>query len=279
MVVGAPGSGKTTFCHGLHQFLEALGVGHKTVNLDPASEFAPFDFDIDVRPDVCVKSVMQEEGLGPNGAALRAMELVEERFSRLVPVEAGQLYIFDLPGQVELFTGHDSLRRIVYQLQRKAVSCVAVSIADATSCQDRNRYVATLILTLKTMLYLEMPHVSIMSKIDLVHSEWIMPMDEACSGDGLQYLELDSLGVALRELIDAFGLMNFIPISVQDKECMAYVWHELQLVTTGIAVQALEGADGSSVAAQSPAWRQGYMERMQERYAGYSESGGNKKDT
>lgn len=231
MVVGAPGSGKTTFCHGLHQFLDALGVSHKTVNLDPANESTLFSFDIDVREDVRGENIMQREGLGPNEAALRAMELVEERFSRLVSIEGSQFYIFDLPGQVELFTKHDSLPRIVCQLQKKLASCAAVNIADATRTSDRNYYIAMLVFTLKTMLYLEMPQVNVMSKIDLMYKKWIIPMDEICSADGLQYLELDNLGTALQGLVDAFGLVSFTPICAQDKECMAYVWHELQLIT------------------------------------------------
>ena len=38
IVIGAPGTGKTTFCYGLQQFFEQLDRKHAIVNLDPANE-------------------------------------------------------------------------------------------------------------------------------------------------------------------------------------------------------------------------------------------------
>ncbi len=36
-VLGPPGSGKTTFCNGMSQFLGAVGRKASVVNLDPAN--------------------------------------------------------------------------------------------------------------------------------------------------------------------------------------------------------------------------------------------------
>lgn len=42
LVVGAPGSGKTTYCTGIHQWYECIGRSSAIVNLDPANERLPY---------------------------------------------------------------------------------------------------------------------------------------------------------------------------------------------------------------------------------------------
>lgn len=67
LVIGPPGAGKSTYCHGLHQLLTGLGRSHVTVNLDPANDNLTFTYDIDIRDLVDIEIVMKEVGLGPNG--------------------------------------------------------------------------------------------------------------------------------------------------------------------------------------------------------------------
>jgi len=66
---------------------------------------------------------MKEEKLGPNGGVLHALETLEHEWDWLVDglnEKVGQDYVlFDCPGQVELFTHHDSLRNIFFALQKK----------------------------------------------------------------------------------------------------------------------------------------------------------------
>uniref|UniRef100_A0A2I2ZIY5 GPN-loop GTPase 2 n=1 Tax=Gorilla gorilla gorilla TaxID=9595 RepID=A0A2I2ZIY5_GORGO len=42
-VIGPPGSGKTTYCLGMSEFLRALGRRVAVVNLDPANEGLPYE--------------------------------------------------------------------------------------------------------------------------------------------------------------------------------------------------------------------------------------------
>ena len=50
VVVGPPGSGKTTYCFGMYQYLKAIGRDAAVVNLDPANhgEGLPYSPAVDI---------------------------------------------------------------------------------------------------------------------------------------------------------------------------------------------------------------------------------------
>ena len=69
---------------------------------------------------------MEEFGLGPNGAILYCVEYLEanfdwllEKLDALLKEDGGNGYvIFDTPGQVELWTNHESLKKIMERLTK-----------------------------------------------------------------------------------------------------------------------------------------------------------------
>lgn len=71
VVIGPPGSGKTTYTNGMQQFLRAAGRRVAVVNLDPANDVLPYTPDVDVSELVCLEEVMATLQLGPNGGGRR----------------------------------------------------------------------------------------------------------------------------------------------------------------------------------------------------------------
>lgn len=67
LVIGPPGSGKTTYCNGMQQFMRAAGRKVEIVNLDPANDGLPYVPAIDLADLVGLEEVMEEFKLGPNG--------------------------------------------------------------------------------------------------------------------------------------------------------------------------------------------------------------------
>jgi len=53
----------------------------------------------------------------------------------------------------------------------------AVHLVDSHLCSDPGKYVSALLLSLTTMLHLELPHVNVLSKIDLIESYGKLGMD------------------------------------------------------------------------------------------------------
>ena len=83
LVIGSPGSGKSTYCDGMHQFLAAIGRKCSVVNLDPANDQTSYPAALDVRDLVTLDEIMEAEELGPNGGVLYALEEVEHNMEWL----------------------------------------------------------------------------------------------------------------------------------------------------------------------------------------------------
>ena len=75
-----------------------------------------------------------------------------------------------MPGQVELYTHHGSVRAIMQALAKHNHRMTAVHLVDAHHCADPAKFISVLLVTLSTMVQLEMPQVNLLSKIDLVEA-------------------------------------------------------------------------------------------------------------
>ena len=104
VVAGPPGSGKTTYCTGMQDYLRLLGRDAWVINLDPANEVPkkplvekegeesgeehsalPYESLLDVCDSVVnLSSVMKQLGLGPNGGLVYCMEYLEAHVDEVV---------------------------------------------------------------------------------------------------------------------------------------------------------------------------------------------------
>lgn len=83
LVIGPPGSGKSTYCDGMHQFMSAIGRRCSVVNLDPANDHTSYKAALDVRELVTLDEIMKDDELGPNGGVLYALEELEHNLDWL----------------------------------------------------------------------------------------------------------------------------------------------------------------------------------------------------
>lgn len=190
----------------MQQFLTALGRKVAVINLDFASEQLKDEAAVDVRDLVDMEQVMQQMDLGPNGATLYCMEYLEANLDWLdekLRALRGHYLVFDFPvrlgtryriawyaffkgrpqsrshshcacnlpraqGQVELFTHHHSVRNIAARLVKQQFRLCAVHLVDSQHCADLGKFVSVLLLSLTTMLKLELPAINVLSKVDLL---------------------------------------------------------------------------------------------------------------
>ncbi|KAI0161004.1 hypothetical protein GGR52DRAFT_576415 [Hypoxylon sp. FL1284] len=242
LVLGSPGAGKSTYCDGMHQFMGAIGRECSVVNLDPANDKTNYPCALDIRELITLEEIMSDDQLGPNGGVLYAFEELENNMEWLEKglKELGDSYIlFDCPGQVELYTHHNSLRNVFFKLQKLGYRLVAVHLSDSFCLTQPSLYVANLILTLRAMLQMDLPHINILTKIDKVASYDPLPfnLDYYTDVQDLSYLLSDMeeespimrsdrfrrLNDAIANLVESYGLVRFEVLAVENKKSMMHI--------------------------------------------------------
>lgn len=172
LVLGSPGAGKTTYCWKMSELLRKLGRNVIVVNLDPANDLMSYKPDIDIRQLIALEEVMDQYNLGPNGALLYCMEFLEKNIDWLLNQIRGDNYtnfIFDLPGQVELYCHHKSLNNIFNKLTNDGnIQLCVVHLVDSHHCSDAGKFIAALMLSLSAMLKIGLPHINLLTKADLL---------------------------------------------------------------------------------------------------------------
>uniref|UniRef100_A0A803M2M5 GPN-loop GTPase 2 n=1 Tax=Chenopodium quinoa TaxID=63459 RepID=A0A803M2M5_CHEQI len=196
LVIGPPGSGKTTYCNGMSQFFPQIGRKVAIINLDPANDALPYDCAVNIEELVKLSDVMNEHSLGPNGGLVYCMDYLEKNVdwleSKLKPLLKDHYLLFDFPGQVELFFLHSSAKSVILKLVKKLnLRLTAVHLVDAHLCSDAGKYISALLLSLSTMLHMELPHVNVFSKIDLIESygKLAFNLDFYTDAQDLSYLQ------------------------------------------------------------------------------------------
>ncbi|KAK6474209.1 GPN-loop GTPase 2-like [Huso huso] len=239
VVIGPPGSGKTTYCLGMQEFLTKLGRKVVVVNLDPANDGLPYQCSVDIAELVTLDDVMDGLKLGPNGGLIYCMEYLEANFDWLekkLEQFKGCYFLFDCPGQVELYTHQNSVKNIFAQLTKWNFRLTAVHLVDSHYCADPAKFISVLCTSLSTMLHVELPHVNVLSKMDLMEQfgKLAFNLDYYTEVLDLSYLlehlasdpffkKFKRLNEKLVELIEDYSLVSFVPLNVQDKESMVQV--------------------------------------------------------
>ena len=242
LVIGPPGSGKTTYCNGMSQFLTALGRKVAIINLDPANDKLPYDCALDIRELISLECAAAQCELGPNGALVYCIEFLEANVDWLVeglasPALKDCYVLIDMPGQVELYTHHNGVKGVVEALTKANHRLTAVHLVDAHHCADPAKFISVLLVTLSTMVQLEMPQVNLLSKVDMIEKygelafgldfytdvldpSRLLPMllrQEGGSGSAFARRH-HKLNEAIVELIDDFSLVSFGTLNIEDKE-------------------------------------------------------------
>uniref|UniRef100_A0A8D8UUI9 GPN-loop GTPase 2 n=1 Tax=Cacopsylla melanoneura TaxID=428564 RepID=A0A8D8UUI9_9HEMI len=239
LIIGPPGSGKTTYCKTISKFLSDVGRKVVIVNLDPANESVEdLEFHVDICELITICDVMDHMNLGPNGGLMYAIEYLETHVKWLLDKlnlyqekPESYYFLFDCPGQVELYMHHCSMKNILSILQNKLdMRLCCVNLIDSHYCSDPGKYISTLLLSLTMMLHLELPHVNVLSKMDLAfkHKNWLSyGLDYYTEVLDLQYIleqlqedpvnsKFKKLNTALVSLVEDFSLVHFHPLNKKD---------------------------------------------------------------
>lgn len=258
LVMGPAGAGKSTFCTALITHLQTIKRPCYYVNLDPAAEDFSFEPDIDIKDLISLADVMDEMSLGPNGGLIYCFEFLLENMDFLTEpldtVTDEYLIIFDMPGQIELYTHVPILPDLVKTLMRGSlnINMCAAYLLESTFIIDRPKFFAGTLSAMSAMLMLEMPHVNILSKMDLIKGQvarrdlkrFIDPdvglLDDGQDRDDDEKGERSDpdptskrnvmggesfrrLNKAVAQLIDDFSMVSFLKLDAQDEDSVGAV--------------------------------------------------------
>ena len=119
------------------------------------------------------------------------MDWLEEALDQF---DDDEYLIIDCPGQIELYTHIPVMNKIIDQLRTWGYgdNMVSVFIVDATFITDPSKFISGSLLALSAMIAMQLPHVNVLSKCDLVEEasmERVLEMESALQlwdvlGDG-----------------------------------------------------------------------------------------------
>lgn len=265
LIIGPAGVGKSTYVREMQTHCDSIQRSIHCVNLDPAaaSEELQYRTTLDVREFVTVEEVMEEESLGPNGALMRCMELLEEHvddfliagLQECVGDDDNSYLLLDAPGQLELYSHVSVFRTITNALVQDGYRVCAVYLLDAQFVAEPAKFVAGTLAVLSAMVLLEIPHVTVLSKMDICPEpkrvqELIggvgggpddggvddVPAEYGYGGGtnmSLLMAELDDattttaamrpLNASLARLVDDYSLVSFVPLDISKDESLEEV--------------------------------------------------------
>lgn len=133
---------------------------------------------MDIKDLISLEDVMEEMGLGPNGGLIYCFEFLMENLDFLTEgldsLTEEYLIIFDMPGQIELYTHVPilpALARFLTKTGNLDIRLCAAYLLEATFVVDRAKFFSGTLSAMSAMIMLEVPHINILSKMDLVKDQ------------------------------------------------------------------------------------------------------------
>ncbi|ENN77659.1 hypothetical protein D910_07636 [Dendroctonus ponderosae] len=236
LVVGPAGSGKSTYCSAVAQYGADMNRNIEVINLDPAAEHFDYTPLVDIRELIQVQDTMEDEELhfGPNGGLVFCIEYLLENADWLrtrLGEHEDDYILFDCPGQIELYTHLTAIKRLITLLQDWNFNVCSVFLMDVQFMTDGSKFLSGTMAALSIMVNLELPHVNILSKMDLLSKTARRRLEsfaivELFLGDielnGLSAFNLKykSLTESFGKLIEDYSLVRFIPLNLKNHENM-----------------------------------------------------------
>jgi GPN-loop GTPase len=253
---GTAGAGKTSLVQAFQDWLDKQGQDVVTVNLDPGNEAGNFEPDVDIRDWIRLPQVMQEYGLGPNGAQVAAADMIALKIFEVKQSLDGykaQYVLVDTPGQFELFAFRESSKAIVDALSGDR-SLIAF-LFDPALARRASGFVSLRMLSATVEFRFRLPMLNLLTKTDVLTPDQLEEIlgwgdDPTRLSDGVGQ-EIPTPDVQLStELFRAMETMSpqsaLVPTSASEQKGMDVLYEAVERIFSGgVEEEALEpGEEG-----------------------------------
>lgn len=159
-----------------------------------------------------------------------------------------EFLIFDLPGQLELFLNSDALRSVLLKLRNdlgsRRLKATVVELFDAHYVQDCNKFLSACTYSLVSMVNLELPHINVLSKVDLLENaadlDFRMEYYLDCSDFEPLAKKLEKsqstqafnkrfskLSANICQMLENYQMTSFKPLDIMDKVSVSNLLHQI----------------------------------------------------
>jgi GTPase SAR1 family protein len=172
-ILGTAGSGKSALTMKLSERLYDAGRTIIRVNLDPGVRQLPYTPDVDVRDYVNLDQIIEQYELGPNGALIAASDILVTKIDDIkkeVDSFDADYVIVDTVGQMEIFAYRSSGLLFVTALSKRSV---VIHLIDALLARTPTSFISMVLLGASLKVRFPIPHITVLSKTDLISEEKI----------------------------------------------------------------------------------------------------------
>ncbi|CAF0745902.1 unnamed protein product [Rotaria sordida] len=178
LVLGMAGSGKTTFIQRINAYLHGEQTPPYIVNLDPAVHELPYPCNVDIRDTVNYKQVMKKYRLGPNGAIITSLNLFSTTFDQLLSIlnknqTKYNYFLFDTPGQIEVFTWSAS-GTIITETLGATYPTIVVYIMDTPRSSNPITFMSNMLYAVSILYKYRLPFIIVLNKTDIIHHRFAL---------------------------------------------------------------------------------------------------------
>ncbi|CAH7666204.1 GPN-loop GTPase 3 like protein [Phakopsora pachyrhizi] len=246
LVCGPAGSGKSTFSSSLITHAQTLGRVMHLFNLDPAAEEFGYEPSIDIRDLISLDDVMEELDFGPNGGLVYCFEYLLKNLDWLqenLNNYEDDYLVIDCPGQIELYTHFNIIQQIVQVLTVEFnFRLCATYLLESNFISDGPKFFSGVLSATSAMINLEIPHLNLLSKMDLIKpgqagggaianvgsrelERYLDPDPDLLLGEvnSKTNPRFHSLNQAISHLIQDFNMVSFLPLDVTDENSVGLI--------------------------------------------------------
>jgi hypothetical protein len=242
-LVGTAGCGKSCLASALASWMQGEGYNPAFVNLDPGIEGLPYEPDVNICDWISIRDLMEEHGLGPNGAQVAASDMLALNSKEMVDAVDrldADIFIVDTPGQIELFAFRSSSRLLIDALGRD--QAMLAYIFDPNLARQPTGFASSLMLSATVEFRLSLPTINVLSKTDLLTPEEMERISEWASEPASLLHALDGEAGAphtpltneLVKALESLGVArSIVASSAESGEGMADIFSAARMLFAG----------------------------------------------
>ncbi|MFX1575160.1 MAG: ATP/GTP-binding protein [Promethearchaeota archaeon] len=243
--MGTAGSGKSTLTGELKEYIVNRDpeISAITLNLDPGVRIISYAPDIDIRDYIILEEVMEEYGLGPNGAMILASDLMVNFLDDLKD-EIDEInpdwVLVDTAGQLELFAFRETGPLIASALGFGDIQRSVSFLFDSNFVLRPNGFISTLLLAASVQFrFRNISQINVLSKVDLIDEDQIemiinWSQDFRALEDSTNEREkglIRELSMLISEVFVQMGSTSeLVPCSIKEEKGLDLLFGHLQRV-------------------------------------------------